>query len=67
MRKVFNECCGCAVPAYPCIGDLCPQRHVERFFCDKCKKEETLYQADGKELCVDCILENLPVVEGSEE
>ena len=28
MITYENECCGCAVPAYPCMGDACPNRHV---------------------------------------
>jgi hypothetical protein len=66
MRKFVNECCGCASPGYPCEGGLCPRRSVEHFHCDKCGAEDELYEYDGKELCLECLLENFPVVEGSE-
>lgn len=65
-KVVTNECCNCAVPAYPCIGDVCPLTHVERFYCDKCKEETVLYEYDGKELCAECLLEIMPKVKGSE-
>lgn len=66
MRVEKDECCSCAVPAYPCMGDSCPNRHVARFYCDACGEESKLYKFDGEELCEDCILERLEVVEGSE-
>lgn len=59
MVTYENECCGCAVPAYPCMGNSCPNRHVKHLYCDKCKDDvETLYEVDGKELCADCALES---------
>lgn len=67
MREIVNECCGCATPGYPCRGDACLHRHVERFYCDKCGAEAKLYEYDGKELCEECLLENFLVVEGSED
>lgn len=66
MREVTDECCGCAVPAYPCLGSSCPNRHVVRFYCDKCDEEvDTLYygSVSGKELCVECALAELEKVE----
>lgn len=64
MKKVFNECCNCATPNYPCRGASCPNRAVTRYFCDKCKKEaEQLYHYDGQEMCLDCIEEDLEKVE----
>lgn len=66
-RKVTNECCSCATPAYPCLGNYCPLRKVEHFLCDKCSEETLLYHYEGKELCRDCLLDTIEVVEGSEE
>lgn len=63
MRKYENECCGCATPAYPCLGSSCPNRNVVHFYCDKCGEEDTLYHFDGEELCIDCILSLLEEVE----
>ena len=56
MVKYENECCGCAVPAYSCMGSACPNRRVPHLYCDECGEEvETLYHYDGKELCLECI------------
>ncbi len=66
MKKVTNDCCGCAVPGYPCQGSACPLRSVTHYYCDKCKAETKLYEYDGMELCEECLLEQFDVVEGSE-
>ena len=66
MRIFVNECCDCATPGYPCMGSACPRRSVEHFLCDKCKTEAKLYEYDGKELCEECLLEEFPVIEGSD-
>ena len=64
MITYEDECCGCAAPAYPCMGDACPNRNVSHLYCDKCEEEvEELYEYDGKQVCVDCILESLNKVE----
>lgn len=64
MVTYENECCDCAVPAYPCIGDSCPNRHVKHYYCDECKDDvENLYRFDGEELCLYCIEKRLEVVE----
>lgn len=66
MKKIENECCGCSVPAYPCMGDSCPNRHVLHYFCDKCKQEfepEALFvNEDDEELCIECFLLNYETV-----
>ena len=66
-RRIENDCCDCAAPAYPCLGDLCPRRRVPHFYCDKCGNESLLYCYDDMELCQDCLLENFDTVEGSGE
>ena len=60
MKKVTNECVQCGLP---CLGSTCPNRHVVRYYCDKCGSEETLYHYDGEELCLDCIIESLDLEE----
>ena len=57
MVKIENHCCDCAVPAYPCRGDLCPLTRVEVHYCDTCGSEldEAIYDVDGEELCEDCL------------
>ena len=62
--KYENECCDCAVPAYPCLGSACPNRNVPHLYCDECGEEvENLYYFDGRELCIDCIEKLLEKVE----
>ena len=59
VLKYINECCSCATPGYPCLGDACPNRRVPVYFCDKCKEkiEDDVYEADEQELCEFCLLE----------
>jgi hypothetical protein len=53
--RVENHCCGCASPAYPCLGSSCPNRRVEVHYCDNCGEElDEVCEADGKELCAEC-------------
>lgn len=64
MVKYENDCCGCAVPAYPCMGSACPNRNVPHLYCDECEEEaEELYKVDGKELCIDCLKKMFEKVE----
>lgn len=65
MIRVENDCCDCAVPAYPCLGDSCPLRHQKHYYCDSCGDEvdKLYYGISGKELCTDCALGELEVVE----
>lgn len=59
-----NDCCGCAVPAYPCLGESCPLQHQKHYYCDNCHEEaDKLYRLDGDELCESCMLGRLEVVE----
>ena len=65
MVKYENDCCGCSVPAYPCIGNSCSYRHVPYLICDDCGEEVEqgeLFEFDGEELCIDCIKKRLDVV-----
>lgn len=55
-----NDCCGCAVPGYPCTGE---HKRVPHYYCDECKDEKTIYEYDGRQLCIDCIEKGLEVVE----
>ena len=66
MIRYENQCCDCAVPAYPCLGASCHRRHVKIYECDNCNEEVDageLYEFDGEQLCIDCIKERLEVVE----
>ena len=63
MAKVIeNHCCDCASPGYPCMGDSCPRRHVEVYYCDECDPHhetplEKVYDDGEQELCEECLLE----------
>ena len=55
MRRVFNECVGCTSVGLRCLGSACPNRNVERLYCDRCGKEIVeAQQIDGEELCEEC-------------
>lgn len=61
--KLIDECCNCASPGFPCIGDRCELRHVPHYICDKCEDDvEVLYWYEGEQLCRDCIFDSLEVV-----
>lgn len=63
MKKYENECCGCATPGYPCLGDTCPNRNVKHLYCDKCNDDvDELYDVDGEELCEDCLLKKFKII-----
>ena len=64
MKQTESECVDCGLP---CIGKACPHFSVTRYYCDECKREETLYEYEGREICADCILKKFTLVEGSEE
>lgn len=58
MVKVENDCCGCAVPGYPCLGESCELRHIEHYYCDMCGEEtDILYDFDDELLCRECAYE----------
>lgn len=69
MVRYENDCCDCATPAYPCLGNACSLRNVPHYYCDnpKCGAEGTLYEYEGEQLCADCLLGKFEKVEGSEE
>lgn len=64
MITYKNECCDCAVPAYPCMGSACPERNVLHLYCDDCGDEaDKLYKVDGEEICEDCLTRRFEVIE----
>ena len=62
MVRYENECCGCATPAYPCLGSSCPNMNVPHFYCDECGEESDLYHFEDEELCINCIEKRLEPV-----
>lgn len=58
MKRVENECMGCATESYPCIGDTCQYRHVPHYYCDNCGDEverDELFKWNGQDYCIECI------------
>lgn len=66
MRTIENECVGCPSER-GCMGNSCPHKNAERFYCDNCGDETTLYHFDDEELCLSCVAERLDIVEGSND
>lgn len=61
MRTVTDECVGCTSMGLPCMGSICPNRNVVRYYCDRCGDEfdsNQLYQHEGEEVCAECILKD---------
>ena len=64
MTITRNECCDCAVPAYPCLGKHCPLRNKKVHICDDCKDEvDELYEFGIEEICSNCIEKRLQGIE----
>lgn len=64
MIKIMDECCDCANGAYPCLGESCEKRHAKHLICDQCNADvETLYNAEGKQLCKSCLEAQFGTVE----
>lgn len=58
MTYYVDNCCGCAAPGYPCMGESCPNRKVPHHQCDECDatdEDTKIYRYDGRELCIKCI------------
>ena len=63
MITYEDECVGCPTEL-GCMGSACPNRNVPHLYCDKCDEEvEKLYKYDGEEICEDCLLAELEVIE----
>lgn len=57
MREIVDNCVGCTSMGLYCMGVGCPNRAHEVYTCDKCHTETELYYYEGKELCMECIME----------
>lgn len=65
LKVIEDQCVGCH-DELGCIGDSCKYKNVECFYCDNCSDQTTLYEFEGRQLCIECIKKLLPLVEGSE-
>ena len=61
MTVTRNDCCGCAVPSYPCIH--CCEDYEETV-CDFCGEELATHRLNEQEACKGCILEQLTQYDG---
>ena len=63
MKRLENDCMGCATESYPCIGSLCKYRNFPHFYCDNCGEEfegEELYKwNNGEDWCKECIFNDV--------
>lgn len=61
MMYEVNECCDCAAPGYPCLGNACEMRHQTRYECDRCGTDDLteyeIHHVDGEDLCDECFEE----------
>ena len=58
MKRIEDECCGCATESYPCLGSACPNRNVVQYVCDCCHDdcyENEVYEVDDQDLCEECL------------
>ena len=62
MIILEDECVNCP-PELGCLGNCCPNRNVPHYICDKCNEEDVLYELDDRQLCADCLLNELEIVE----
>lgn len=64
MKKYKNECVRCS-PPLRCLGSSCTNRRVPHHSCDRCgveDGEEKIFDYEGEELCLDCIIESLDLM-----
>lgn len=65
MVRTESLCGGCQ--GMECMGSACPNYEITVLECDNCKKNETLYYFEGEELCLDCIVKRLKIVESVDD
>lgn len=53
MLKFENHCVDCGKS---CLGQICPNRRVPTYYCDRCGKEieKQLYILENNDLCKSC-------------
>lgn len=65
MKYHTYDCVDCGLP---CLFEGCPYYDAEHFECDCCGEVDVkLYHYNGNEVCIDCLLKDFEVVEGSED
>ena len=54
MRNIENYCVGCET----CAGYCRYKNDVEIISCDFCGSQEDIYEVNGNEICIDCLLKD---------
>lgn len=60
MVEYKDECCACASPGYPCLGNSCSNRRVPHYYCDVCGAE---IDGEPSDYCAECAKK----IEGEED
>lgn len=64
MITYEDLCVNCTGMGLSCKGSSCPNKNIRVLICDSCGKSfDTLYCVDGEQLCAECVLDGLEVVE----
>lgn len=66
MREVTDECLGCTSIGLPCVGEGCLLKRTTHYYCDRCEEEfepKELYQYEGEEVCIECLLKDFERIE----
>lgn len=59
MIKYENDCVGCEICTH------CGRKKTPHYYCDQCKwEDDTLYQYDDEQLCIDCLTSKFKKVSG---
>lgn len=53
MKKIEDRCVDCP-KEIGCLGNACPYKNVEVFYCDACGAEGANYHIEEEDLCEDC-------------
>ena len=62
MIEYENKCVDCPSMGMPCIH--CGNDKIPHMICDNCEEDvDELYEYEGEQWCVDCILDSLTRVD----
>ena len=59
---IFEDECVSCPQEMGCLGKGGPNQRVPHYIWDKCDEEDTLYEFEGRQLCADCLLNELEEV-----
>lgn len=58
MIEYENDCVDCGLPCF----DSCPYKNSPHYYCDCCGNEDTIYEFENEQLCINCIVDRLKKV-----